>query len=82
MYITEQFEKQIQYVYCVFLILFNVVCLYFIIDILCYDEILGYLVNGEIQTESPRNLAFLLFVNGISNLFFVCVSIMARFFNK
>lgn len=82
MYITESIEKQLQYVYCVFLILFNIVSLYFIIDLLFYDEIIGYLTDGGIKTDCPRKLAYLFFVNGISNLFFVCVSLMARLFDK
>lgn len=82
MYITESIEKQLQYVYCVFLILFNIVSLYFIIDLLSYDEIIGYLTDGGIKTDCPRKLAYLFFVNGISNLFFVCVSLMARLFDK
>jgi hypothetical protein len=61
-----------------FLILFNLVSLYFIIDLLSYDEIIGYLTNGEIKSGNPRNLAFLLFVNGVSNLFLVSVSLMSR----
>lgn len=82
MYITESIEKKLQYMYCIFLILFNIVSLYFIIDLLSYDEIIGYLIDGGIKTDSPRKLAYLFFVNGISNLFFICVSLMARLFDK
>jgi hypothetical protein len=75
-------EKEIIYAFSVFLILFNLVSLYFIIDLLSYDEIIGYLTNGEIKSGSPRNLAFLLFVSGISNLLFVSVSFMDRVISK
>ncbi|MCI9843632.1 hypothetical protein FLV_02430 [Flavobacterium pectinovorum] len=75
-------EKKLLYIYCVFLILFNLVSLYFIIDLLSYDEITGYLVDGSIKNESPRKLAQLLFLNGISNLLFVFVSLIARYFAK
>jgi hypothetical protein len=76
------FEKEIVYTFTVFLILFNIVCLYFIIDLLSYDEIIGYLTNGEIKSDNPRNLAYLLFVSGMSNLLFVTVSLMARVLSK
>lgn len=76
------FEKEIVYVYSVFLILFNLVSLYFIVDLLSYDEIIGYLTNGEIKSAAARSLAFLLFLNGVSNLFFVSVSLMARLLSE
>lgn len=75
-------EKEIIYVSSVFLILFNLVGLYFIIDLLSYDEIIGYLTNGEMKSGNPRNLAFLLFVSGASNLLFVSVSLMDRLISK
>ena len=82
MYIPESIEKQLQYVYCVFLILFNIVSLYFIIDLLSYDEIIGYLTNGEIKSSNPRNLAYLFFVSGMFNLLFVSVSLMSELLSK
>jgi hypothetical protein len=75
-------EKEIVYTFTVFLILFNIVCLYFIIDLLSYDEIIGYLTNGEIKSDSPRSLAYLLFVSGMSNLLFVTVSLMSRLLSE
>jgi hypothetical protein len=75
-------EKEIIYVFSVFLILFNLVSLYFIVDLLSYDEIIGYLTNGEIKSVNARSLAFLFFVNVVSNLFFVSVSLMSRLFSK
>lgn len=80
MYITELAEKKLQYTYCVFLILFDLICLYFIIDFLVYDEISGNLTDTGTRGDSTRKLAFLFFVNGMSNLFFVCVILMARLF--
>ena len=75
-------EKEIISTFSVFLILFNIVCLYFIIDLLSYDEIIGYLTNGEIKSSNPRNLAYLFFVSGMFNLLFVSVSLMARLLSK
>ena len=71
-------EKEIIVVFCVFLILFNLVSLYFILDLLSYDEIIGYLTNGKIKRGNPRNLAFLLYMNNVSNLFLVSVLLMSR----
>ena len=82
MHYIYPFEKEIAYTFTVFLILFNIVCLYFIIDLLSYDEIIGYLTNGEIKSENPRNLAYLLFVSGMSNLLFISVSLMAGLLSK
>ena len=75
-------EKEIISTFSVFLILFNIVCLYFIIDLLSYDEIIGYLTNGEIKSSNPRNLAYLFFVSGMFNLLFVSVSLMSELFSK
>lgn len=75
-------EKEIIYFFSVFLILFNLVSLYFIVDLLSYDEIMGYFPNGEIKRHSPRNLAFILLVGCTSNLLFVSVSFMAKILFK
>ncbi|SHN20720.1 hypothetical protein SAMN05216269_12233 [Flavobacterium xinjiangense] len=74
-------EKEIIYVFTVFLIFFNLVSLFFIVDLLGYDEIIGYLTNGELKSCNPRALAFLLFGTTVSNLLFVIITLMARFFS-
>ena len=70
------FEKEIRYVFSVFLILFNLVSLYFIIDLFSYDEMVGYLIDGGKKMNSPRNLAYLLFLTSMSNLYFLSVLLM------
>jgi len=75
-------EKEIIYFFSVFLILFNLVSLYFIVDLLSYDEIMGYFPNGKIKSDSPRNLAFILLVGCTSNLLFISVSLMVSIFFK
>jgi len=82
MYFIYRYEKEIAYFFTALLILFNLVCLYFIIDLMGYDEIVNYLTNGEIISDSPRGLAYLLFVSGMSNLLFVIVSLMSRLFSE
>ncbi len=75
-------EKKIIDSFCVFLIIFNLVDLYFIVDLLSYDEIIGYLTNGEEKSCSPRNLAFLFFVTTVSNLLFISVVLLVKQFSK
>lgn len=75
-------EKEIVYVFTVFLILFNLVSLYFIVDLLSYDEIIGYLTNGEIKSANLRNLAVLFFGATASNLLFISVTLMVRFYSE
>ncbi|CAA9202417.1 hypothetical protein FLACOL7796_04260 [Flavobacterium collinsii] len=82
MYFIYCHEKEIVYIFTVFLILFNLVSLYFIVDLFSYDEIIGYLANGEIKSDSPRSLAYLLFVTGMSNLLFITVSLMSKFLSE
>ena len=82
MYRIILIEKEITYVFIVLLIFFNLVSLCFIVDVLSYDEIIGYLSNGEQKNCNPRNLAFLFFGTTISDLLFVLVTLMARLLSK
>lgn len=75
-------EKKIIGSFCVFLIIFNLVDLYFIVDLLSYDEIIGHLTNGEEKSCSPRNLAFLFFGTTVSNLLFISVVLLVKQFSK
>ena len=75
-------EKKIIGSFCVFLIIFNLVDLYFIVDLLSYDEIIGYLTNGEEKSCSPRNLAFLFFGTTVSNLLFISAVLLVKQFSK
>lgn len=75
-------EKEIIDLFTVFLILFNLVSLYFIVDLFSYDEIIGYLLNGEIKSSNPRDFAFLFFGTIISNLLFVAVTFIARLLSE
>ena len=73
-------EKEIISFFSVLLILFDLVSLYFIVDLLSYDEIMGYFPNGKIKSDSPRNLAFILLVGCTLNLLFISISLMATIF--
>lgn len=78
MYCIYYHEKKIVYTYIVFLILFNLIGLYFIVDLLFYDEIIDYLTTDEIRKTPPHNVFYLLFLSSMSNLLFVFGSLMTR----
>jgi hypothetical protein len=42
----------------------------------------GYLIDGVKQVDSPRELAYLLFITALSNLYFVVLGLMEYFFNN
>lgn len=75
-------EKEIVYMFTMLLILFNLVSLYFIVDLLSYDEIVGYLTNGEIKSGNTRDFALLFFGATASNLLFISVTLIDRFYSK
>ncbi|MNQ57382.1 hypothetical protein D3C85_715360 [compost metagenome] len=67
-------------IFYLLLIIFNLVSLYFIIDLFSYDEIVGYLLDGEKKIDSPRKLAYLFFMTSMSNLYFLSLVLMDFFF--
>lgn len=60
------------------LIIVNLICLYFIIDLYSYDEITGYLGNGALKSCGTRGLVFLLFTANMANLLFIGIALMTR----
>jgi hypothetical protein len=46
-----------------------------------YDEIVGYVFEGENRTTDPRLLAYLLFITSLSNLYFIAFTIMEMIFD-
>ncbi|MFV8347580.1 hypothetical protein [Flavobacterium sp. ZB4P13] len=75
-------EAKIIGTFYLFLIIFNLITLYFIVDLLSYDEVIGYLTNGEEKSCNPRNLAFLFFVTTVSNLLFVSVALLVKLLSQ
>ena len=71
-------EKKLVLILSVLLIILNLISLYFIIVLLSYDEIIGYLQGGKRKSDNPRFLAHLFFVTGILNLLFISVLLMSR----
>nr|WP_315200667.1 hypothetical protein [uncultured Flavobacterium sp.] len=58
-------------IFYLLLLIFNLVSLYFIIDLFSYDEITGYLTNGHRKTSGSRGLAYLLYISTLLNLYFL-----------
>ncbi|MDR7371056.1 hypothetical protein [Flavobacterium aquidurense] len=67
-------------IFYLFLIIFNLVSLYFIIELFTYDEIVGYLITGEKKIGSPRARAYLLLITFLLNLYFMMVEVIENFF--
>jgi hypothetical protein len=71
-------EKEIVYTFTVFLILFNLVNLYFIKDLFFYDEMIDYLTNGEIKCSDPHDFVYIMLITTALNLLFVFTTLFAR----
>jgi hypothetical protein len=71
---------KLRVIFYLLLIIFNLVSLYFIVELLSYDEIVGYLIDGGKKTDSPRNWAYLFFITSMSNLYFFALLLIEFFF--
>lgn len=67
-------------IFYLLLIIFNLVSLYFIIDLFSYDEIVGNLIDEGKKIDSPRKLAYLFFITSMSNLYFLSLLLMEFLF--
>jgi len=60
------------------LVIFNLISLYFIIDLLSYDEIVGYWFNGRKKNASTQTMGYLLFVATLMNLYFIFLIVIEK----
>lgn len=60
----------IRITFFILLIIFNLISLYFIIELFSYDEIVGYMSSGLTKVSKSRGLAYLLFMTSLFNLYF------------
>lgn len=67
---------RIRYCFLILLILLNIVCLYLIIDLANYDEMISYLKNGGVKFTNPRQTALVFFFTCMINLLFISASLM------
>jgi hypothetical protein len=66
-----RYEKEIAYIFTILLILFNLVCLYFIIDLMGYDEIVGYLIEGDFKYVNLHYFIYVFLIGILLNMLFV-----------
>lgn len=71
------YERETAIICSVLLIAINLANLYFIIDLLTYDEIVGYLTDGNIKRSNPHGVAYML-VTVLLNLLFVVAALLSR----
>lgn len=64
------------------LVVLNVVSLYLFIKLLNYDEIIGFLPNGEEKIYDSRNLGFFFLLTGAMNVLFLSISLISKIFSK
>ncbi|RNL90108.1 hypothetical protein ED312_06700 [Sinomicrobium pectinilyticum] len=64
----------------VLLICLNLTGLYFIYELYTYDEILAYMPDNSIRSDSPRSLAILLYITILTNILYIYINLMARLF--
>lgn len=82
MTLLQLFGSKIKFFIHALLVLSNVISLYFIIDLLLCDEIVGYFSNDEIIYEDLHETAWLFLINGALNLFFISVLIFFKILYK
>ena len=73
-----RYEREIAIILSVLLITLNLANLYFIIDLLSYDEIVGYLTEGGLKYSDPHDFAYVLLITTLLNLLFVFAVLFAR----
>lgn len=56
----------------------NLVNLYFVFDLYGYHEIIKYLPDNSMKSQSPRNLAIPLYLNSLANMLLLFICLMAR----
>lgn len=76
------YEREIAIILSVLLIAFNLASLYFIIDLLSYDEMVGYLADGGLKSSDPHDFVYVLLIPALCNILFVFTALCACFTNK
>lgn len=71
------YEREIAIILSVLLIAFNLASLYFIIDLLSYDEMVGYLADGGLKSSDPHDFVYVLLIPALCNILFVFTALCA-----
>lgn len=83
MHLIMDRERQWGMVWAIILIVFNLSAIYFIIDLFGYDELVDHFnLEGVTKSVHPGQLAWLLFINVLCNLFFMVTALMTRLMNR
>lgn len=72
-------ERATAIIISLLLIALNAGSLYFIIDLLSYDEIVGYLDDGGLKCTDPHDFVYAQIIIALFNLLFVFSVLYARF---
>lgn len=63
-------ERAVAVITSMILLAFNLGSLYFIIDLLSYDEMVGYLSDGGSKSSDPHDFVYGLLITAILNFVF------------
>lgn len=72
------YEREIAIILSILLIAFNLVNLYFIIDLLSYDGIVVYRTEEGLKYFDPYKFMYVLIIGTMLNLIFVFVTLYSR----
>ncbi|MAU17162.1 MAG: hypothetical protein CMH46_16665 [Muricauda sp.] len=72
-------EKKWGTLWAVILVTLNLLAIFFIIDLFGYDELIDHFnQDGVTKSVHPKNMAWLLFINVLCNLFITVTALMTR----
>lgn len=78
MHFIYRYEKEIAYLFTVLLILFNLSSLYLIVGLMDYDQIAGYLIDGDKYVDL-HYLIYVFLIAVLLNMLFVFAVLCDRF---
>ncbi len=77
-YLLGYYEREIAIILSILLIAFNLVNLYFIIELLGYDGMVVYRTDEGLKYSDPYRLMYELIIATMFNLIFVFVALYSR----
>ncbi|WP_143160139.1 hypothetical protein [Flavobacterium johnsoniae] len=72
--ILERYKRAAGIFTCLFLIALNLASLYLVVDLMSYDEMVGYLSGGEIKYSGIRHFIYVLLAILVNILFIFFVT--------
>lgn len=77
-----RYEREIAVIASFLLLVFNLAGLYFIKDLMSYDEIIGYLPDGGIKSSDLRYFTYVMLIIALLNVLYVFAVLCAWFSRK